>query len=262
MTNTRREQLYRADAIIIGRLDLGEVDRILTLYTRQQGKLRAVAKGIRRPQSKLAPHLELFTQSRLMLAKGRDLDIITGAEMIDPHWALRTDLEAFGHASYLAELLNQFTEDRAENNAVFDLIAASLGVLAEGVNPFAVTRHFELGLASLLGFRPELYRCVRCENEITAVPNALSYRLGGMICPDCRSADSSAIALSVNAQKYIRLLDRSGLTAAVRVELDAETAGQIERALAGYTRHHAERESRSLGVIKSIREWSPEYGAR
>lgn len=259
MTNARRDHVYRTDGLVIGRLDLGEVDRILTLFTPQHGKLRAVAKGVRRPQSRLAPHLELFSETRLMLAKGRELDVITGAETLDAHWPLRTDLEAFGHASYLVELLNLFTEDRQENRRAYDLLARSLHLLGEGIDPYAITRHYELALLDLMGFRPRLYQCVTCDSEIVAEANALSTHLGGLICPRCRSADLSAAALSINAQKYIRVLDRDGLAGAVKLKIDAATAGEVERALASYARHHAERESRSLGVLKSIREWRPPY---
>lgn len=259
MTNSRRDHIYRTEALIVGRLDLGEVDRILTLFTPQHGKLRAIAKGIRRPQSRLAPHLELFSQSRVMLAKGRELDVVTSAEMVDAHWPLRTDLEAFGHASYLVELLNLFTEDRQENLAAYELLSRSISVLAEGVDPYAVTRHYELALLIAVGFRPQLYRCVNCEREIVAEANALSSRLGGLLCPMCRSADLAAPILSINAQKFIRVLDRSGLAGAIKLQLDPPTAAEVERALSAYARHHAERESRSLGVIKSIREWRPPY---
>lgn len=261
MTNSRREHQYRTDVIVVGRMDLGETDRILTLYSPQRGKFRAVAKGVRKPQSRLGPHLELFSQSRLQLSKGRDLDIVTSAETLDAHWPLRTDLDAFGFASYLVELLNQLTEDRQENAAIYDLLMRSLRLLSEGVSPFAVSRHYELVLLSMLGFRPQLLTCVRCGEEIVPGENAFSAKLGGMLCPGCRSADVSAPVLSVNAQKYIRVLDRSGLSAAVQLQPDASTAMEIERTLSGYARHHAERETRSLGVIKSIREWSPEYGA-
>jgi len=261
MTNTRRDRIYRTDALVVGRSDLGETDRILTLYSPSRGKFRAVAKGIRRPQSKLGPHLELFHQSRLMLSKGRELDIVTSAETIDAHWALRTDLDAFGFSSYIVELLNQLTEDRQENPQVYDLLIRSLHLLAEGVNGFAVVRHYELVLMSLLGFRPQLVNCVRCGDEIVAGENAFSFNLGGLLCPLCRSCDISAPVLSINAQKYIRVLDRSGLSAAVQLRPDPVTAQEIERTLSGYARHYAERESRSLGVMKSIREWSPEYGA-
>src|SRR5215213_2618887 len=148
MTTSRREQIYRTEALVIGRLDLGEVDRILTLYSPQHGKFRVVAKGVRRPKSRLAPHLELFCQTRVMLAKGRELDIVTSAEMIDGHWPLRTDVDAFGHASYLVELLNQLTEDRQENAAAYDLLMRSLRLLSEGISPYSVTRHYELALLS------------------------------------------------------------------------------------------------------------------
>jgi DNA repair protein RecO (recombination protein O) len=261
MTSQRREQWYRTEAIVLGRIDLGEVDRILTFYSPSRGKFRAVAKGVRRPNSRLAPHLELFGQTRAMFAKGRDLDIVTSAQTVDGHWALRTDLDAFGQASYFVELLNQLTTDREENEAAYELLSRSLRLLAESVSQYTVSRHFELALLSILGFRPEFYACVRCEAKIAAEPNGFSAGLGGMLCPRCQIADSTAPLLSVNAQKYLRLLDREGMSGTVRLELDAATSAEIERALGGYARFHAERESRSLRVMKSIREWSPEYVA-
>lgn len=259
MTSQRRDQWYRTEAIVLGRIDLGEVDRILTFYSPQRGKFRAVAKGVRRPNSRLAPHLELYGQTRVMFAKGRSLDIVTSAETIDGHWALRNDLDAFGQACYFVELLNQLTSDREENVAAYDLLSRSLRLLSEAVSPYALSRHFELALLSLLGFRPQLYRCVRCDVEITAEANAFSCRLGGMLCPRCGIADSAAQQLSINSQKYLRILDREGMAGAIRFELDPATAAEIEQALGGYARFHAERESRSLRVMKSIREWSPDY---
>ena len=260
MTSSRREHVYRTEAVVIGRLDLGETDRILTLFTPTNGKYRVIAKGIRRPQSRKAPHLELFNRSQVMLAKGRELDVVTGAESIEPHWQLRSDLDAFGQASYLVELLNQFTEDRQENGRAYELLCQSLTLLAEGTDSFTISRFYELALMTAVGFRPELYRCVNCEREVEAEPNALSPRLGGMLCPVCRSADHSAHVLSVNAQKFVRLLDRSGLSGALRLTLDPVTSSEVERALTAYVRHFAERESRSLAVIRSIREWQPDYG--
>lgn len=253
--------MYRTEAIVIGRFDLGETDRIFTLYTPSRGKMRAIAKGVRRPQSRLAPHLEILSQSRLILAKGRDLDVVTSAETVDAHWPLRTDLDAFGYASYLCELLNQMTEDNQESPQIYGLLSNSLRLISEGVSAFSVTRQYELALLSSLGYRPELYRCMGCGKEIAAEENALSARQGGMICQDCRSADLSALPLSVNAQKFIRMLDRGQLAAAAQMTIDAATAAEIERAMLAYARNHAERDSRSLGVIRAIHEWRPEYDA-
>ncbi|MFQ5886561.1 MAG: DNA repair protein RecO, partial [Anaerolineae bacterium] len=85
----QRERLYRAEAIVLRRMNLGEADRLLTLYTPEWGKIRVVAKGVRKPTSRKAGHLELFTHSRLLIAKGRSLDIVTQAETITPFLPLR-----------------------------------------------------------------------------------------------------------------------------------------------------------------------------
>lgn len=251
------ERLYQTEAIVLSRLDYGEADRILTVYTPQRGKLRLIAKGVRRPVSRLGPHLEYFSRSHLQLAKGRELDVVTGAETIEPHLRLRTDLDAYGHASHLAEVLLRLTEDRQENRAAYDLLAGSLRLLDQGLEPFAVTRHFELGLLGLLGYRPELYRCVGCEAELTAVENALSLRRGGLLCPACRAGEPGAIPLSVNAQKYLRALDRQGLAAVVRLRLDERLRAELEGALGAYLRHLAERDLVSLRVWHTLKAGTP-----
>lgn len=251
------ERLYRTDAVVLSRTDYGEADRILTVYTPQRGKLRLIAKGVRRPLSRLGPHLEYFTRCRLMLAKGRDLDTITGAETINPFLALRSDLDAFGHASHMVELLNRMTEDRQENQGAYDLLVNSLGLLADAVDPFAVTRHYELALLALLGYKPELFRCVSCETELTATTNYFSNRQGGFLCPLCRTADASARPLSINAQKYLRTLDRSGLATAAKLRLEPGLRAELEAALGAYLRHLTERDLASLRVWHALRDDAP-----
>src|SRR5215468_7426623 len=110
-----RERTYRTEAIVLRRKDIGEADRILTLFTPQLGKVRAVAKGIRKPRSRKAGHLELFTCTRLLLAVGRDLDIITQAEGIEPYRPLRDDLLRSAYGAYMVELLDRFTPEAEEN---------------------------------------------------------------------------------------------------------------------------------------------------
>jgi DNA repair protein RecO (recombination protein O) len=255
-----RDRIYRTEAIVLSRMEFGEADRILTIFTPRHGKLRIIAKGVRRPTSRLGPHLEYFTHSHLMMAKGRDLDLVTGAETIDPFLPIRSNLEALGHASHMAELLNRLTEERQENIRAFDLLVRSLRLLAEGVDPFAVTRHYEMALLGIVGFRPELYRCVQCSTDVQPTPNALSVRLGGMLCHTCRSSDVSARQLSVNAQKYLRTLDRVGLSGAIALRIDESLEAEIEGALAAYLRHFAERDLSSLRVWRAMQEAAPAAG--
>jgi DNA repair protein RecO (recombination protein O) len=248
------ERLYRTEAIVLGRLDYGEADRILTVYTPQRGKLRVIAKGVRRPLSRLGPHLEYFARSNLMLAKGRELDTVTGAETVNRHLGLHADLDAYGHASHMAEILNRLTQDRQENEALYDLLASSLRLLADGVDPFVVTRHYEFALLTLLGYKPELYRCVSCETELAATANGFSSRLGGTLCPLCRTADAGSRLLSLNAQKFLRALDRDGLVRVAKLPLDASLRNELEGALGEYLRHLVERDLASLKVWRSLRE--------
>ncbi len=248
------ERLYRTEAIILGRTDYGEADRIFTVFTPNHGKLRVIGKGVRRPLSRLGPHLEYFDRSLLVLAKGRDLDVITGAETIDGHGGLGQSLDAFGHASHLVEMLNRLTQDRQEQRAAYDLLASSLRLLADGVDPFPVTRHFELALLSTLGFRPELYRCLVCNRDLLAEPNGFSSRLGGTVCSTCALTDAGTRLLSINAQKFLRMLDRRGLSVAARLPTDQRLRDELEGVLTDYIRQIAERDLSSLKVWRAIRD--------
>lgn len=245
-------RLYRCEAIVLGRMDFGEADRILTLYSRQHGKLRVIAKGARRPLSRLGPHLEYFHRSTLMLARGRELDVVTGAETADAHLEIRGSLDAYGHASHMAEILGRLTEDRQENVAVYDLLASSLRLLADGVDPFHVTRHYELVLLNLLGFRPELYQCVECQAKLPPASHAFVSAAGGFVCGDCRARAPGARMVSVDAQKYLRALDRGGLAAAIRLEVSQPLRDELEGLLGDYLRQIAERELGSLRVLREM----------
>lgn len=257
MTDTRRiplnERLYRTEAIVLHRMDYGEADRIVTIFTPGRGKFRIIAKGARKPLSRLGPHLDFFGRSRLLLARGRELDVVSDAATVDAHEAIRTDLEAFGHASHMAEVLNRLTEDRQENEAAFDLLASSLRLLADGVDPWLVTRHYEWALLAILGHRPELYRCVACGHDLAAAVNGWSSRLGGALCPLCRGADGGSRPVSLNAQKIVRMLDRQGLSAAARLGIDGDLRAEIEAMLGDYLRFLTERDLSSLRVTRAMR---------
>lgn len=258
-TGATREsgRLYRCEAIVLSRMDFGEADRILTLYSRQHGKLRVIAKGARRPLSRLGPHLEYFSRSQLMLARGRELDVVTGAETEDAHLAIRDDLDAFGHASHMVELLARLTEDRQENSAVYDLLARSLRLLADGLDPFHVTRHYELALLGLLGFRPELINCVECQTRLAPAPHTFAVELGGLLCEQCWARAPSARAISVEAQKYLRALERGGLAATIGIQVDEALRADLEGILGSYLRHVAERELASLRVWRELGGGNP-----
>jgi DNA repair protein RecO (recombination protein O) len=256
VTETTRasHRLYRCEAIVLARMDYGEADRILTLYSRQHGKLRVIAKGARRPLSRLGPHLEYFSRTQLMLARGRELDVVTGAETADAHLAIRDDLDAFGHASHMVEILARLTEDRQENEAVYELLARSLRLLADGVDSFHATRHYEMVLLRLLGYRPELYRCIECQAQLQPAPHPFAVAMGGFVCEMCQGHAPGIGMTSVEAQKYLRALERGGLSATVRIDVREPLRAELEGIIGAYLRHVAERDLGSLRVWHELSE--------
>src|SRR5512136_2985211 len=122
---------YQTEAVIIRKVKLGEADRILTLYTPDYGKIEAVAKGVRRPKSKMAGHLELLTYSQIRLARGRNLDTIIGSQTIDSFLPLKNDLWLTSFGLYSTELVNQFTVEHSANQRLFQLFLETLRQLSQ-----------------------------------------------------------------------------------------------------------------------------------
>lgn len=144
---------YKTEGVILKRINYGEADRILTIYTKHYGKIKAIAKGVRKITSRKGGNLELFNHCTLFLARGRNLDIITEAQVIRSFSALDDDLKKTAAAFYIVELVDQLTPDGQANRRVFDLLVNVLGTLQSAINDQqSTTRDFEISLLRLLGF--------------------------------------------------------------------------------------------------------------
>lgn len=248
-----RERVYRTEAVVLRRMNLGEADRLLTVFSPDLGKFRAVAKGVRRPGSRKAGHLEPFTRVRLLLARGRELDIVTQAEAIELYPGLQSDLERLGHAAYMVELLDQFTVEEGGSRGLYDLILEALGALSTGGGPEAVVRHFELRLLDLVGYRPELARCLGCGKQIRAQAQFFSTTAGGVFCPDCGAARDDARPISLPVLKVLRHYQRSGLKQALAPKVSAQVHAEVEQLMRHYLIHQLERELRSPAFLDQVR---------
>lgn len=252
MTESLRDRLYATEAIVLARRNLGESDRIYEVYSLRHGKFSMIAKRARRPDNRDGRSLDLLNQVVVQLYRGRNLDIVKGVEVDESHDGLRSDLDAFGHACYLAELVRVMTHDREPNERLYALLSQCLTLLAEGVDPWPVTRYFEFALLESSGFQAQLYACPRCREPLAAEPNAFSMREGGVLCPRCQVSDPGGMALSINAQKYLRAMDREGLRRTLKLRLDEVSRNQVQRVLTEYVQHVAERPLASLVVMRSM----------
>lgn len=249
---TNRDRNYSTEAIVIDRRSYGEADRILVVFTPKYGRLDVIAKGASKVKSRTGPYLDLCSWVMLDLATGRDLEVVRSVSQVRAFATLNTHLERFCHASYLVELVKTITQAEEPHKAIFDLLSKSLVLLDDGVDAWMITRNFEMVLLHDLGYRPQLFNCVGCDEDITAQVNAFSPVLGGLLCPNCRGLDPHAIPLSVNAQKYLRMLQRDGLAAVARLNPTPHERTEVQRALEGYARFVADRDLRSLRAIHEM----------
>ncbi|MCX7851688.1 MAG: DNA repair protein RecO [Caldilineales bacterium] len=247
-----RERLYGTRAIVLRHRDQGEADRVLTVMTPGLGKRTLLAKGVRRPASRKAGHLEPFTHVQLLIARGRSWDLITQAETVYAFRGLREDLERAAYAFYFVELVDAFVQEEDEHPEVFDLLLQGLHVLEQTDRPALLARWFELTLLRLSGYQPVLFHCVECGEALQPVTNYLAVTRGGMLCPRHGEGRSDAEALDVGALKVLRYLQTQPVEAVLRLDLSPVRLRQIERLLAGYIRFVVERRLRTPDFIHRL----------
>jgi DNA repair protein RecO (recombination protein O) len=245
---------YQTEAIIIKKTKLGEADSILTLYTPQLGKIQGFAKSLRKTRSKMAGHLELLTHSLVSLARGRNIDTITGAQTINSFLHIKSDLELASYALYATELVNQFAAEDVEDYPVFQLLLETMHRLSQGGDNELVLRYFELHLLDKVGYRPQLEQCVSCHSPLKDITNLFCPGAGGMLCPACSQSHPMSYPLSAEAQKVLRSLQNSDYDTASQLEINPELAHQLEMVMRNYIRYLLEREVKSVAWLDTLRE--------
>lgn len=250
---TKPERTLRVEAVVLRHNDWGEADRILGIYCREAGKLRAIVKGARKLRSRKAGHLEPFTRVNLMLARGRDLWIVTQVETVDAYLPLREDLQRIAQASYVIELLDRFTYEEGANRMMYGLLVDTLSRLAQVEDTFLAVRYYEIHLLDILGFRPELTNCVACGQTIQAQDQFFSTLLGGALCPNCGSYEISARPISMQALKFLRHVQRSSFPEAQRAQVPVSIRQEMESVLQNFITFHLERNLNSPSFIREIR---------
>ena len=230
----RRQRTVRIEAVVLRHSNWGEADRFLSLFTLEMGKIRAIAKGVRKPHSRKAGHLEPFTQVSLLLARGRDIPIITQAETVEPYLILKEDLAAATYAFYVVELVDRFTFEEGANRGLYSLLVKTLSRLTQSVERDLIVHYFEIHLLDLVGFRPQLFNCTNCGAEIIAQDQYFSAATGGVLCPGCGKQNSSALPISMNALKYMRYFQRSSYADVERIRLEDGINREMELVIQHY----------------------------
>jgi DNA repair protein RecO (recombination protein O) len=270
------ERIYRTEGIVVRRRNQGEADRVLTLCT-PLGKLAVIAKGARKVRSRKAGHIELFSRSSFVIARSRSSwDIVSQAETVEAHAALREDLLRGTHARYAVELFDRFFTEGEGGQTMFDLLDHTLTWLCEDEDPDLTIRFYEQHLLGLAGFRPELFRCVGEHDENTPLdprepieevnrPYGFDPERGGALCPDCyemqrrgqqraQKRGLEVIALSPNGLAFLQDCQRGPYTTRLRaMKISSTLHAEVERVMQHYVTYHLERSVSSSTFLRKLK---------
>lgn len=249
----RPERVFRTEAVILRRQDFGEADRLLTLLTPEHGKLRAIAKGARKPTARKTGHVELYTLVDMLIARGRELHIVQQAETKEPFLRLREDLLRGSYAAYLVELLDRFTAEQDPGRGEFRLLVQALGWLCNEDDPRLVARYYELRLLELAGFAPALHTCAIGQEPLEPRDQFFSPVDGGVVCPDHRAGLDRGLPLSLTALKVLRHLQRQPWHAVRQLQVGGPLHQDLERMMHAYIGYLLEQRLQSVEFLRKLR---------
>lgn len=237
--------LYRDQGVVLRTVKLGEADRIVTFATLGHGKVRAVAKGVRKSGSRFGARLEPTSHVALQCYKGRELDVVTQVETIEANRRLREDYTLCTHAVSMLEAIDQVVQEHETAPALYRLLTGALRTLGETPSP-VVTPGFFWKLLSLEGYHPHLDGCVRCGAE-PGLFVAFDLADGGVLCATCGRLGGRR--LSPEALGFLRRLMGGELHRAMAEPPGPEVIHEVERLGVAALEHHSERRLRSATLL-------------
>ncbi len=245
--------LYRTEGIVLKTRNLGEADRIVTLYSPDRGKIRAVARGARRPRSRFVSSTQMFAYADFLVFSGRSLDSISQVETKETFARLHEDLARLAYASYAVELVDEMIEEGDKDEQVFGLVLACLRLISDGDDPEMATRGFEVKLATALGYEPVLDSCASCGARPVGQETGFAPGAGGVVCGACLGRDPSGIRVSRGAVELLKALSSMDFAKIGQLGANPGLRREIEKIMRMHLDFRLDRRLRSLDFIEAVR---------
>ena len=243
---------YKAEAVVLRAIDCGNGDKLLSLYSKEHGKIRVMAHGAAKPYSRKRGATLPFSHSRFLISKGKELDSISQGELVEIFPHLRDDLEHIARASYLVELVDAFTPDGEPSTRLFNLLLTVMHLFTAGDGDLLI-RYFEMGIVTLQGYRPFLEQCVNCHASLTG-EIYFSPDLGGVLCANCRQAGRQVLPLQRGALENMKLFLTWPPEKLQRLKLSPAARKQIKSLQQEYIRFILEKELKSAAFINTMQK--------
>ena len=232
---------YKAEGIVLRHKNYKEADRILTIFTRQFGKITAVGRGVRKPHSRKGGHLDLMNHVQVQVATGKAWDIVTQAELISAFDVVKQDLILLGYGATMMEMVDKFTYEQEEHHQAFYLLVQALHFLELDLSAELIMRIFEVKVPDSFGFRPELHYCTQCNKAVVYEDQFFQNVSGGVICPSCGRGMHGVTPVSKDVLRFMRHFQRSDFKGGLRAQLTDAQMREMEHLNRGYIHFVLER---------------------
>ena len=226
------EMLQKCEGIVLRTTDYGETNKIVTIYTREWGKIGVMARGAKKPKSRLSAITQPFTYGFFLLQNGRGLGNMQQGEIITPLRAIKEDIFLTAYASYVVELTDKSTDEKKTNPFIFELLYQTLTYLNEGYDPEILKNIYEMKMLPVLGLYPILNQCAICGDKEGQF--SFSIREGGIICHRCLTKDPYHLKISSATIKLLRIFYFFDLNRLGNISVKAETKAELKKVIDTY----------------------------
>ncbi|TFB08112.1 DNA repair protein RecO [Candidatus Atribacteria bacterium MT.SAG.1] len=246
--------LYKTEGIVLKSMEYEEADKIVTIYTKNYGKITAIAKGVRKTKSKFGSSLEILTHSIFLIYKGRNIDIVSQTEILESFFSTSKEVSKFAFAANCVEIVNKLTEEREININLFNLLKEVLHYLRETNDPKLLALSFKWQTMSILGYKPSLIHCCRCNKSVEGQEEMyFNTREGGLMCKNCIAEDKEeCIKVSLYFNKLLRKILITRLSTISNATIPDKKVKELEKITDIYIAYHSEKSFKTDRFLKTL----------
>jgi len=249
--------LFTTNAIVIRSLHYGESDKIVTFFTRDFGKLKAIVKGARRSRKRFQNALDLFSHLRLIFFDREEMGLARGqnGDILDSFPRIREDLKKIFYGNYFLELVNEMAGEREVNREAFDLLLSFLSILEKMEPEEEQLRMFEIRMLSLFGYRPNMKKCGLCKKgweDLKEIPIFFSPARGSLVCEVCSKGLNNLLPLSLGTARIIEKISQMELPKIHRLRFTSQALSESRELLPKFITYQLGKELRSLKALSNL----------
>jgi DNA repair protein RecO (recombination protein O) len=246
---------HKTEAIVIQSIDFGERDKLITFLTNKYGKLKGIAKGAKNSKKRFAGTLDIFSYVNLDFFEKENLGLarIESVSLIEPFSKINESIEKVTYGSYFVELVNEMVGEREENKAIFTLLLYFLRLLNREKVSEDYVRIFEVRLLTLLGYQPQLEKCLICETKLGSdTLNWFSLKRGGVVCPKCHRGVED-IPISLGTSRILKAARSYPLSKIKRIRFTAQASKESRQILSNFVEYQLGKRLKSLQFLEQVK---------